>query len=440
MKINSSQASVFWAGTEYLTYPALIFFATPFLIRYLGIENFGLWMLVVAIVSSWGLVNLGVAPTITRFVAMYRDEVGMSQAKSVVQAGLAWALLGGGLAMSTLALASDWLANNWLKSMGTQDSVKHALLISSLLLLLAQVEFTYKAAIKGFELFGLVAKLEVVSKSAVVLVFMLVAYLGMGLSGVLSAMLIFAVINCLIYGTTVSRILGRGIWVPMVTKRLTSEIRSFAGWNWLQVLAGVFFNQFDRFLIGALMGAGPLAVYSVCIQVAQQIHALPAAIFSVILPVFSRRKSKSRLNNSKIILYGVVVSLLLATPILLCSDLILELWMGKNFASENKVLLMMLAGSYFILSINVVPHFLALVNGNARFISVVNLLGGIASILTTVWLMGEYGLLGLVVGKFAYGILVTLGNIRLGIKKNDVKKNEAGLGSGKDSLKPFVPP
>jgi hypothetical protein len=62
--------------------------------------------------------------------------------------------------------------------------------------------------------------------------------------------------------------------------------------------------------------------------------------------------------------------------------------------------------------------------------------------------MGEYGLLGLVVGKFAYGILVTLGNIILvtlgniilGIKKNDVKKNEAGLGSGKDSLKPFMPP
>lgn len=416
---NISQASLFWAGTEYLTYPVLIFLATPILFRCLGIENFGLWMLAVTFVSSWGLVNLGVAPTITRYVALYRDEVGMGKAMSVVQAGLAWALLGGGLAMATLALASDWLANNWLKSMGSHDSVKNVLLFSSLLLLLAQVEFTYKAAIKGSELFGLAAKLEVVCKSVLVMVFVLVAYLGMGLSAVLITMMIFAVINCLIYGFALSRIMGRGIWMPMITKKMAAEIRTFAGWNWLQVLAGVFFNQFDRLLIGALMGAAPLAVYTACIQVAQQIHALPASIFSVILPVFSRRKSKTRLNNSEIILYGIFVSVLLAAPILLCSELILELWMGKNFASENKVLLMMLAGSYFLLSINIVPHFIALVSGHTKFISLVNLLGGIASILTTVWLMGEYGLIGLVVGKFAYGIIITLGNIRLGSRKYD---------------------
>ena len=418
MKINTSQASVFWAGTEYLTYPVLIFLATPFLIRYLGIETFGLWMLVVAFVSSWGVVNLGVAPTITRFVAAYRDEVGLSLAKSVVQAGLAWALLGSGIAGGALALGSGWLANNWLKNMGSQDSVKYALVVASMLLLLAQVEFTYKAAIKGFELFGLVARLELVSKSALVITFILVAYLGMGLSGILSAMLIFSVINCLIYGLTLSKLLGRGIWLPMVSKTMTTEIRSFAGWNWMQILSGVFFSQFDRFLIGAVMGANSLAVYSVCLQIAQQIHALPAALFSVILPIFSRRKSNYKFNL-KIILYGVGVSLSLAITIILFSDLILELWMGKIFAYENKLLLMMLAGSYFFLSINVVPHYLNLVSGNAKSISLLNIIGGIISILTAVWLIDEYGLNGLIVGKFTYGLILTFGNIAFGYKKYD---------------------
>jgi O-antigen/teichoic acid export membrane protein len=362
------------------------------------------------------MVNLGVAPTITRFVAVYRDEVELSQAKSVVQAGLAWALLGGGLAGGALALGSDWLANNWLKNMGSQDSVKYALVVASMLLLLAQVEFTYKAAIKGFELFGLVARLELVSKSALVLTFILVAYLGMGLSGILSAMLIFSVINCLIYGLTLSELLGRGIWLPMVSKTMTTEIRSFAGWNWMQILSSVFFSQFDRFLIGAVMGANSLAVYSVCLQIAQQIHALPAALFSVILPIFSRRKSNSR-SNLKIILYGVVVSLSLAIPIILFSDLILELWMGNNFSNENKILLMMLAGSYLLLSINVVPHFLNLVSGNAKFISLLNMFGGIVSILSAVSLIDEYGFIGLMFGKLTYGLILTIGNIGLGQKK-----------------------
>ena len=393
-----------------------MFIATPFLIQYLGIETFGLWMLVVAFVSSWGVVNLGVVPTITRFVAVYRDEVGLNQAKSVVKAGLAWAFLGGGLAGAALALGSDWLANNWLKNMGSQDSVKYALVVSSMLLLLAQVEFTYKAAIKGFELFGLVARMELVSKSALILTFILVAYLGMGLSGILSSMLIFSVVNCLIYGFTLSKLLGRGIWLPMVSKTMTTEIRSFAGWNWMQILSSVFFSQFDRFLIGAVMGANSLAVYSVCLQIAQQIHALPAALFSVILPIFSRRKSNSR-SNLKIILYGVVVSLSLAIPIILFSDLILELWMGNNFSNENKILLIMLAGSYLLLSINVVPHFLNLVSGNAKFTSLLNMFGGIISILTAVWLIDEYGFIGLMFGKLTYGLILTIGNIGLGQKK-----------------------
>lgn len=418
MKINTSQASIFWAGTEYLTYPVLIFLATPFIIRYLGIETFGLWMLVVAFVSSWGVVNLGVAPTITRFVAVYRDEVGLSQAKSVVQAGLAWALVGGGLAGGALALGSEWLSNNWLKNMGSQDSVEYALEVASALLLFAQVEFTYKAAIKGFELFGLVARLELVSKSALVVTFILVAYLGMGLSGILSAMLIFSVVNCLIYGFTLSKLLGRWIWLPMFSKTMTTEMCSFAGWNWLQILSGIFFSQFDRFLIGAVMGANSLAVYSVCLQIAQQIHALPAALFSVILPIFSRRKSNYKFNL-KIILNGVAVSFSLAIPIILFSDFILELWMGKIFAYENKLLLVMLAGSYFFLSINVVPHYLNLVSGNAKFISLLNIIGGIISILTAVWLIDEYGLIGLIVGKLTYSLILTFGNIGFGYKKYD---------------------
>ena len=112
-----------------------------------------------------------------------------------------------------------------------------------------------------------------------------------------------------------------------------------------------------------------------------------------------------------------MVSLSLAIPIILFSDLILELWMGNNFSNENKILLIMLAGSYLLLSINVVPHFLNLVSGNAKFTSLLNMFGGIISILTAVWLIDEYGFIGLMFGKLTYGLILTIGNIGLGQKK-----------------------
>ncbi len=400
-----------WAGAEYLAYPFLMILATPFLIRHLGAGSFGLWMLVASVVGSWGLVNLGSSPMITRYVAMHRDGTELEHAKQIVRFGLGWALIGGGLAGGSLIVAASWLSKGWFHGMGDHKPVTYSLMLAGGLLLLAQVEFTYKAALKGFELFGLAARLELACKSAFVLVLLLLAKMGLGLVGVLGAMLGFAFINCLIYGLALSKVMGRAIWVPQFSVPI-SEMPAFAGWNWLQILASVIFHQFDRFLIGAVLGAVPLAAYTVCLQVAQQIHALPAALFSFLLPRASRRDIVSR-QTRQMTLVGLLVSLLIGLPVILLAPRILEWWMGPPFAAEYGTLLMTLAGGYLLLSINIVPHYLNLAAGHARFISMLNLIGGFSTLILCVWLINDSGLWGVAESKFAYGLVLMVAYMRL---------------------------
>lgn len=215
---------------------------------------------------------------ITRFIAMHQHGTEPEHLERIVRFGLGRALIGGALAGGSLMIAAPWLAKSWFQNMGDHEIVTHSLMLAGVLLLLAQVEFTYKAALKGFELFGLAARLEIVCKSASVLVSLLMVKIGLGLAGVLSTVLGFAVINCFVYGMALSKVIGREIWVPQLSVPI-SGMSSFAGWNYLQILAGVMFHQFDRFLIGAVLGAAPLAAYIICLQVAQQIHALPTAFF-----------------------------------------------------------------------------------------------------------------------------------------------------------------
>jgi O-antigen/teichoic acid export membrane protein len=400
-----------WAGAEYIAYPAMMFLATPFLIRYLGAASFGLWMLVASVVGSWGLVNLGTVPMITRYVAMYQGDPELKIARQVVRVGLGWSLIGAVFGCGLLIISASWLADGWLKDMGDRDSVRHALFLSAGLLLLAQVEFTYKAALKGFELFGLVARYELVCKSALVFVSIFLAKMGLGLVGILWAMLGFAFFNCLLYGLALSKLMGREIWVPQFLLSI-SGMQAFAGWGWLQILSGVLFHQFDRFLIGAILGAVPLAAYAVCLQVAQQIHALPAALFSFILPRLSRGDVVAN-QSFRFVLAGLFVSMLLGLPIIFLGPMILELWMGVAFAAEYGDLLRLLAGGYLLLSINVVPHFLNLAAGRARFISMLNLLGGLATLIICVWVIRDCGLLGVAAGKFIYGFVLMVSYLGL---------------------------
>jgi O-antigen/teichoic acid export membrane protein len=409
-----------WASIEYLAYPILMFIATPTLIRHLGIEAFGLWMLVATVVGSWGLANLGGVPMITRYVAIHRDQNDLDSAIQIVRFGLGWSMMGGGIMALSLVLAGPWLSTGWLHPMGDSGDVEHAVILSGLMIFLAQIEFSFKAALKGFELFGLAARVEIACKSLFVIVSLVLASCGMGVFNILLSMLGFSIFNCLVYGWAITFVMGRDVWWPQL-RPPDKDVHTFAGWNWLQVFSGILFHQMDRLLIGALLGPVPLAAYSVCLQIAQQIHAFPAALFSFLLPRLSRGVI-SQGFAIRLSIIGLLVAISLGIPIMFFSNCILERWMGSDFANHYDNLMLCLAGAYMLLSVNIVPHFITLANGNARFISMINLLGGVSSLIICIILVNNVGLIGVAFGKFAFGFVLLSSYLCFAKQKFNVPK------------------
>jgi O-antigen/teichoic acid export membrane protein len=420
MKLHRISAAL-WATAEYLFYPSLMILATPFLVRNLGAGPFGLWMLVATVVGGWGTVNFGSSTMITRYLAMYQNETELGHIKQIIRFGLGRALIGGTLAGGSLMIAAPWLAKGLFQNMGDHELVTYSLMLAGFLLFLAQVEFTFKAALKGFELFGLAARLEVVCKLAAVLISLLIVKIGLGLIGVLTVALSFAIINCLVYGMALSKVIGCQIWKPQFSAPI-SGMSSFASWSYLQIFAGALFHQFDRFLIGAVLGAVPLAAYTICLQVAQQIHAMPTAIFSFLLPRLSKKNLPFDQAHD-IVLIGILVSLVLGLPVIFFAPVILELWMGTSFAIEYETLLRLLAGSYLLLSISVVPHYLNLAQGHVQFISMLNVMGSFITLFLCLWLINDFGIDGVAGSKFAYGLVLLVAYMRLRGNKFDLAKN-----------------
>ena len=64
----------YYSVIDALTIPVLMLLATPIFIDHLGIESYGIWMLVNSIVASLSIVNIGGIDTIIKYVSFYRGK------------------------------------------------------------------------------------------------------------------------------------------------------------------------------------------------------------------------------------------------------------------------------------------------------------------------------------------------------------------------------
>jgi O-antigen/teichoic acid export membrane protein len=221
--------------------------------------------------------------------------------------------------------------------------------------------------------------------------------------------------SALTKGTIAGRLIGAGVIIPRLGDRQTMrEVLSFGLWNWLTGIGGLVFVHADRLLIGSWLGATPLSYYTVCTQLAQQIHALPAAAMSFLFPLISRKSQTSgrealRALRVYAVAFNVLISTVLAALLYVFAVPILTAWMGRTFAAEAGYVLHWLVIGFYLVSLNIAPHFLLLGGNGVRYVSITNVIGGLAGLAAAFVLLPVSGLLGAAQARLIMGT-TTLAN------------------------------
>lgn len=391
----------------------MVFIATPYFLHTLGAERFGYWMLLMATVGFGSFLNVGTgAATIRQVSASYGRAEGASVGK-VVRASLAIALMGGGVLAAIVVLVFGTAGGLLFAKMGDQSLVLLTGSVAALLAVIEQIDNVFASALKGAEHFGHAARIEMVSKTAQILAALLAVFMWGDLAALYAALVVVAMLRLVAKSWLVIRLLGISSLRPSFAN--VPDTLHFAKWGWLQGIGGLFFSIADRMLIGSFMGAASLAHYSVATQLAQQIHAFSAAGVSVIFPKISRRLegnvnfSLSRVTT--LTLAGnFLASSILALGLLIFGRRILTLWLGEAEAEASTDVLWYLTIAYWLLAINVVPHFILLGVGKIRIVAMFNLAAGLVSLFAMYVLVQHYGLVGVGIARIAYGAitLVTL--------------------------------
>lgn len=401
---------------EYGWYPLLLFIATPWFLLRLGTENYGHWMLLTATVGFAGVLNTGTGAATIKEISAGLGRAGGGDIERLVRASLAIAMLGGG-ALALLVFCLFWFAGGTLFArMGAPALVQLTGAAAALLIWLEQLDNVFSSAMKGAEQFGQAARIEIAAKTTQVLAGALVLLWWPTLWALYAALLVIAVLRLVVKMSNARRLLALSGVRPSLVG--ATQILHFARWGWLQGVGGMLFSVADRMLVGSLLGAASLTYYSIATQVAMQIHAVSAAGVSVIFPKVSRNLEAAgqlplwrvtKLTMSGNLLLSTVLSVLL----LFFGQALLIYWLGPSQARPVISVLPYLAFAYWLLALNVTPHYILLSLGRFRFIALSNLAAGIASIVCIPIIAITHGLTGIAVARILYGAIILINFVPL---------------------------
>lgn len=382
------------------------FFLTPIFIRALGLEAYGLYVLLQAATSYILLFTLGAGGATIKYAAEhatagsrgYRDVARYSTALHVGGAAV------GGLA---LAAAAPWAAQTLFKV--PADLLKPAVFV----LRCAAAGGVFVAGIQaatsilqGLQAFGAQNLVVVVQNGVMIAGAAALAVMGYGIKGVGRWNVLWSAAACAFAAVAAWRLsrepLRRGGGRPLAR-------RAFAAYGlslWGGSLAWVVTYQADKVVIAQAASLSALTLYAVPSGLLQRLQLLPAVVSTVLLPMFSEIDAAHReadetlrrmyLKSTRFLLFAVLPMLALLFALM---PQFLGLWLGGHFSDASVWPARLLVVGHAFALLNYVPNAVAAGRGKPWWVSAVA--WGQAAISVIGWslFVKPYGLRGVALGS-----------------------------------------
>jgi O-antigen/teichoic acid export membrane protein len=397
-----------WTFLELALYPLLMIVATPVFISRLGIEQYGLWMLINTITLGMNVLNLGIGDTNIRLIARHRVTGDLASIRRIFNFNFSLSLFLCGICILLGFLFWEFHFISLFDSTAGIEFAGKILLLACISTGLKFVEVAIVSVFKAFERFDVNSKLMLVSKNSVMVVCLLLVLAGFGLVTVFIATVSLNLLNLFLQMWTLHRFRPGIFTVPsfnFLSTRL--DVLNYNLWYWLQSVIALAGFLADKLLIAVVADIKVLGYYSIATLIGSQIHNFFLAFGSFVFPRVSfKLSSKSEIIPLYFVSRSFVVlpGWLIIGVLVLFGDAVFKLWLGAEVFAHSiffiKAYLVFEAGMLLI----IVPFYFingtALVRLNSVFESIIRSSHFIA-MLAGYYLAGVNGILyGLIFSTF----------------------------------------
>ena len=377
-------------------------FIVPRLISdHLGQTTLGIWDFSWSLVAYFGLLEIGLGDSVSRYVAGHRarnDVEGLNRSVSTIalfQRSVGW------LALALAGVSAWWLLPLFGPSLGAElGTARLVLFYQGIEIAVILSLSVYASVIAGCHRWDLQNSVTAIANGLVALGMVAVLLLGKGLPSL-------ALVHCVIMiGSSLARkrLMKRVCPELVIERRLASwstfvEQASYGIKSLVPSVANLLSNQALSLLIVVFIGPASLAIFSRSRSLMTTMRSLAARFGMIVVPIASglqARNDRAALQETLLTTPAIISSL--ALPVLIVLGLLgnhlMRIWMGQSYIQPG-LLAILTMGTYATLVQEPVWSVLCGMNCHGQTALAKLIAAGASMILLTVGLWGlHWGLRG----------------------------------------------
>ncbi len=333
------------------------FFLSPFIVRKLGSEGYGVWTLVNSLVAYMWLLDLGLRGAVTRFVSRYHAQGDHESASRAVSAAF-WLRVWTGVAILVGALTLSSVTNTIVDvPADMHDAARWAVLIVGVSVAVTITLSIFGGVLAALHRFDLICSVTIVQTGFRAAGAVWLLRNGHGIVHLALWELTIALLGNLALMTLALRVYSE---LRFAFQRPDSTVlRQLGGYSFYVIVLNAchqVINYTDNIVVGACVGVAAVTIFSIAGGLLEYTRQTVSALGVAFLPLASGLDARGQHHQLReLLIQGTQAALLVALPIEVAlffrGHTFIGIWMGSQYALESgRVLRILLLSQVFLIA------------------------------------------------------------------------------------------
>lgn len=404
MKSSSIKVGAFISYISVFLTIAITFFYTPWMIRQIGVSDYGLYSLVITFIAYF-VMDFGMSGTVTRFIAKYRAE-GNEQKVGNLMGLILKVYLSIDVIIFLVLLVVGLFLSGIFQGL-THEELEKLRILYAIAALFSVLNFVFKpmhGAMMAYEYFVETKLIDMVQKVGTVLLIVIALLMGMGVYALVFINGAVALVTSLFLYVLFLKKSRLTINFRYFDKPEMKALLGFSIWIFLITMAQRFRLTFMPSLLGMFANSTEISLFSLGMSIEGMVYVLSSALNGLFLPKVSRLSHEGDINAITDLMIRVgriqffVISLIFFGFVILGQDF-LNLWVGEKFHNTYFVVLLLIGTNMVSLTQHVASD-LVYAENKVRYTATLTFVASGLALLGSVLLAPTMGAVGCALSFF----------------------------------------
>jgi len=377
-------------------------FLTPYIIRHIGLERFGIWALVGVLTGYFGLLDFGFGQSFIKYISEFYTKKDYKKINQIINSGFIFYFVFAIIIIALAFFAVKPIINLLKIPTYLHNESLFVFLLGIIIFGVSSIMSPFTAIQGGLQRMDITNKVTISLSIPMIAGTVFFLERGYGLPGLMINNAIILLLTSIINFAIAFRILPQLRLNPFLLNwEMIKQLFRYGLKLQIIQFEGIFTFQTDKLLISYFLNIGLVSFYQLGSMIINKTRSLPLLLISAIVPAASEldaRQDKKRIydlyfRGTK---YLAVVGMPLLVLVSLTASLVMLVWMGQGF-EKSVLVIQILAPCYLINFLTGMGTSIALGIGKPEFHMKAAIFQFILNLILSIILIIKIGFMGVVI-------------------------------------------